>query len=1050
VEKEPVEGQSIHSPADSNYGDVMVVGGGISGIQAALDLADTGFKVYLVEKSPAIGGKMAQLDKTFPTNDCSMCIESPKFIECSRHPNIEILTYTEVERVEGEAGNFKVTLIKKPRYIKEDKCTGCTTCVEYCPVRVPDPYNQDLSLNKAIHIYFSQAVPLVTYIDPETCLYLQGEKCTICRGVCKNKAIDLHQEAEKKEVDVGAIILAPGYEIFDPRLKGDYGYGKFENVVTSLDFERLLCATGPYEGEIRRPSDRKHPHKIAWIQCVGSRRVTPGDNSYCSAVCCTYTQKQVILAKDHDAEIEATIFHNDIRSFGKDFERFYQRAENLPGVRFIRSYVSIGKEIPESKNVTIRYVTAEDGVKEEEFELVVLSVGLNPPADVKVLADKYGIELNAYGFCKTNPLNPIETSRQGIFVSGAFQGPIDIPESVMTASGADALCSQFLAYRRGRLDREREYPPERDVSGQEPRVGVFVCHCGANIGRVVDVPSVVEYASTLENVVHAQESIFACSTDNARQIADTIREKGLNRVVVAACTPRTHEPLFRDTCREGGINPYFFEMANIREHCSWVHSKEKDDATQKAKGIVRMSVARTAFLEPLQEFELPVDKRGLVVGGGLAGMTSALSLAEQGFEVYLVEKDTALGGMARRIHYTLEGLDVQAYLRDVIRKVYRNPSIHILTDAVITEASGYVGNFITKVTSGGMVKEIRHGITIIATGAEEYKPTEYLYGKDDRVLTQLELEEQIAKGEERVMNSQSLVMVQCVGCRQADRNYCSRVCCSQAIKTALKLKEIKPEMDITILYRDMRTYGFKEDYYREAAEKDVKFIRYEPDDKPEIEAVEEEGKPVLRITVTDPILGKRLALDTDLVALAAAVIPSATSHEISKLFKVALNPDGFFQEAHVKLRPVDFAADGVFLCGTAHYPKHITETVSQAFGAAGRAATILTRDSVVASGAVCEVNESDCVSCGACISVCNYGAIEFVDTPKGKKARVNPILCKGDGLCNSRCPAGAIRLKHFTDEEVFCQIDAALSALESDQAEIPRMDQARIANQGER
>jgi heterodisulfide reductase subunit A2 len=1027
VERETVEGQFIHSPAESNFGDVMVVGAGISGIQAALDLADTGFRVYLVEKSPAIGGKMAQLDKTFPTNDCSMCIESPKFIECSRHPNIDILTYTEVERVEGEVGHFKVTLVKKPRYIKEDKCTGCTTCVEYCPAEVPDPYNQNFSLNKAVHIYFSQAVPLVTYIDPETCLYLQGEKCTICRGVCRNKAIDLHQEAEKLEIDVGAIVLSPGYEIFDPGLKGDYGYGKFQNVVTSLDFERLLCATGPYEGEILRPSDRKHPHKIAWIQCVGSRRVTPGDNTYCSAVCCTYTQKQVILAKDHDAGIEATIFHNDIRSFGKDFERFYQRAENLPGVRFIRSYVSIGKEIPESKNVTIRYADPDNGVKEEEFDLVVLSVGLNPPAEVEKLADKYGIELNSYGFCKTNPLNPIETSRPGIFISGAFQGPIDIPESVMTASGADALCSQLLSYRRGMLARVREYPPEKDVSGQEPRVGVFVCHCGANIGRVVDVPSVVEYASALDNVAHAQESIFACSTDNARQIADTIREKGLNRVVVAACTPRTHEPLFRDTCREGGINPYFFEMANIREHCSWVHSKEKEDATQKAKEIVRMSVARTALLEPLQEFELPVDRRGLVVGGGLAGMTAALSLASQGFEVYLVEKEPDLGGMARRIHYTLEGLDVQAYLRDVIRKVYRHPSIHVYTGAVITEASGYVGNFTTKVESGELLSEIRHGITIIATGAAEYKPTEYLYGQDDRVLTLLELEERIAKTEESVIKSGSLAMIQCVGCRQEDRNYCSRVCCSQAIKNALKLKEIKPDMDITIMYRDMRTYGFKEDYYREAAEKDVKFIRYEPDDKPVIEAVEEEGKPVLRISVTDPILGKRLALDTDLVALAVAVIPSSTSNEISKLFKVALNPDGFFQEAHVKLRPVDFAADGVFLCGTAHYPKHITETVSQAFGAAGRAATILTKDSVVASGAVCEVNESDCVSCGACISVCDYGAIEFVDTPKGKKARVNPILCKGDGLCNSRCPAGAITLKHFTDEQVFCQIDAALS-----------------------
>jgi heterodisulfide reductase subunit A len=1029
VAKEPVEGQLVNSPEGSNIGDVMVVGGGISGIQASLDLAEMGFKVYLVDKSPAIGGKMAQLDKTFPTNDCSMCIESPKFIECNRHPNIEILTYTEVDRVEGEAGNFKVTLIKKPRYILDDKCRGCTTCTEYCPVKVLDRYNQNLSFSKCSHIYFSQAVPLVTYIDPEKCLFLQDEKCNICVGVCKNDAIDLHQKEERIEIEVGAIILSPGYEAFDPRLRGDYGYGKMPNVVSGLDFERILCSTGPYEGEIRRPSDGKHPKKIAWISCVGSRQVIPGGNSYCSAVCCTYAQKQVILAKDHDSEIEATIFHNDIRSFGKDFERFYQRTENLPGVRFIRSYVSVGKELPESKNVTIKYSTTDNGVKEEEFDLVVLSVGLNPPDNVEELAKKFSIELNSYGFCKTNPVNPMETTRKGIFVSGAFRGPIDIPESVMAASGADALCSQLLAYRRGRLSREREYPPERDVSGEEPRVGVFVCHCGANIGRVVDVPSVVEYALTLPNVVHAQEDLFTCSTDAAQRIADAIKEKGLNRVVVAACTPRTHEPLFRDTLREGGINPYYFEFANIREHCSWVHSREKEAATQKAKDIVRMSVARAKLLQPLQEFELPVDKRGLVVGGGIAGMTSALSLANQGFEVYLVEKDKDLGGIARRIHYTLEGMDVQAYLSDIIRRVNQHPLIHKYTDATITEASGYVGNFITKVTSGGRVREIHHGITIIATGAEEYKPTEYLYGKDDRVMTLLELEEQIAKKEARVINSQSLVMIQCVGCRQKDRNYCSRVCCNNAITCALKLKEINPEMDIYIIYRDMRTYGFAEDYYREAANREVKFIRYEPDDKPQVEAVEEGGQRILRVTATDPILGKRLSIDADSLALAAAVIPSATSKEISQLFKVPLNPDGFFQEAHVKLRPVDFAADGVFLCGIAHYPKHISESISQAYGAAGRAATILSKDSVTASGAICEVNESKCVGCGQCQAVCKYGAIELVDTPQGKKARVIPVLCKGDGLCNAKCPTGAISLKHYTDKQILAEIDAAFPAL---------------------
>ncbi len=1010
---------------DHNIGDVLVVGGGISGIQASLDLAGSGFRVYLVDKSPAIGGKMSQLDKTFPTNDCSMCIESPKFIETSRHPNIDILSNTEILRVEEDAGNYRVFLNRKPRYVNEDKCTGCTTCVEYCPVQAPDRYNEGLSLSKAVHIHFSQAVPLVTYIDPQTCLYLQDEKCNICVGVCQHHAIDLHQKPEKMEIEVGAVVLSPGYEVFDPAVRGDFGYGKMKNVVTSLEFERIISATGPYEGEIRRPSDGKHPHRIAWIQCVGSRQVIPGGNTYCSAVCCAYTQKQVILAKDHYPDLDTTVFHNDIRAFGKDFERYYQRAANLPDVRFIRSYVSIGREIPDSKNVTIRYATDSEGVKEEEFELVVLSVGLSPPKDAKDLANKFGIELNAHGFCKTNPLNPCETSRPGIFVSGAFQGPADIPESVVSASAADALCGQLLAYQRGKLSREREYPPERDVSGEEPKVGVFVCHCGANIGRVVNVPSVVEYASTLDNVVHAQESLFACSTENAQQISDAIRLKGLNRVVIAACTPRTHEPLFRDTVREGGINQYFFDMANIREHCSWVHSREKDEATAKAKDIVRMSVARSALLKPLQEIELPVNKAVLVIGGGVAGMTSALNMAEQGFEVYLVEKEAELGGMARRIHFTLEGVDVQAYLADLARKVYKHPAIHVITSTTVKEVSGYVGNFVTKVRWRGRIREIKHGAAIVAIGAEEYRPTEYLYGQDQRVLTLLELEEQIAKKDERVTSAQCLVMVQCVGCRTAERNYCSRVCCSQAIKNALRVKQVNPEIEIFILYRDMRTYGFKEDYYREAASKGVRFIRYQPDDKPVVEPAEEDGRPVLRVTVTDPILGQKLALDADLIALAAAVVPASTRHELSKLFKVPLSPDGFFQEAHVKLRPVDFAADGVFLCGTAHYPKHIAETITQAYGAAGRAIGVLSKNSVTATGAICDVNENACVACGACISACAYDAIDFHDTPAGKKANVNPILCKGDGLCNAKCPTGAIYLNHYTDEEIFSQIDAA-------------------------
>ena len=945
-----------------------------------------------------------------------------------------------MDSVEGSAGDFKVTLRKKPRYIIEEKCTGCATCVKYCPMEYPDAFNQEISTNKAVHVYFSQAIPLVSYID-ESCLFLKENKCDICRGVCKNEAIDFNQVEEKAEVAVGAIILSYGMEPFDPKTKDEYGYGKFQNVVTSMDYERLLSSTGPYGGQVLRTSDKEHPRKIAWIQCVGSRKVTPGENSYCSGVCCTYTQKQVILTKDHDTAAECTIFHNDIRSFGKDFERYYQRAEQLPGVEFIRSYASVAGEDPENGNVRIRYATPDDGVKEAEFDMVVLSIGLNPPLDHQKLADKYGIELNGHGFSKAIHTNPVKTNRPGIFVSGAFQGPIDIPEAVFTASGAGAQCGELLDFRRGKLSREREYPPEKDVSQEEPRVGVFVCHCGANISSVVDVPSSVEYALTLPGVVYAQEQLFSCATNSAKEITDLAQEKGLNRVVIAACSPRTLEPLFRDTLREAGLNQYYCEMANIREHCSWVHSRQKEEATVKAKDIIRMSVARSRYLEPLQEFDLPVNKTALVVGGGVAGMTCALSIAAQGHEVQLVEQNKELGGMALRLHTTIEGMDVQAYLQDMISAVYGNPLIHVSHEADITDVSGYLGNFTTMLESEGRVKKIHHGISVLATGAEEYTPTEYLYGEDEKVFTHMELGELIDRKEEAVTKARSVVMIQCVGSRNEERNYCSRACCSHAVKNALKLKKINPEMDIYILYRDMRTYGFREDYYREASDKHVRFIRYQPDDPPKVEATKEGGKEIIRVVVPDSILGQQLELDADILSLAAAVIPAASTRKVAGQFKVTLSPDDFFKEAHVKLKPVEFAADGVFLCGTAHYPKHIQETINQAYGAAGRVLTLLANDTVTASGSVCEVKEEDCVSCGACITACTYDAIEFVDTPKGKKAWVNPILCKGDGLCNAKCPTHAIFLKHFTDDELLNQIDAA-----GPQEEILQQMEAIIGN----
>ncbi len=907
-------------------------------------------------------------------------------------------------------------------------CTGCSTCVEYCPVLVPDPFNQNLNPNKAVHIYFSQAIPLITYIDAENCLYLKEKKCGICENVCDINAIDFTQKDETEEVKVGAVILSSGFEPFDPKVRKEYKYGEFANVVTSMDFERMLSSTGPYEGEILRPHDKKHPKKIAWLQCVGSRQVLEGANSYCSSVCCMYTQKQVILTKDHYDDSECVIFHNDIRAYGKDFERYYERTKNLENVRFIRSYVTITREDPETKNVFIKYAT-ENGVKEEEFDLVVLSVGLNPPSDARDIAEKFGIDLIENGFCKTDEFNFIKTTKPGIFTSGAFQGPLDIPESVFTASGAVSQCGELLNYRRDKLTVDREYPEEKDVTEEEPRIGVFVCHCGANIGRVVNVPEVVEYSLTLPHVVFATEQLFSCSTNSAKEITDLIKEKNLNRLVVAACSLRNLEPTFRDSLREAGINQYFVVMPNIREHCSWVHSKEKEAATEKAKDLLRMSVARVINLEPIEDIELSVDKKALVLGGGIAGMTCALSIANQGHDVYLIEKEKELGGNARNICYTLEGEDVQEYLKELIDKVYKNPYLHVFTDAEIVNATGYVGNFETTVKSGNRVVEIKHGATVIATGSKEYTPTEYLYGENDKVLTQNELEYKLVKDESFLADKEAVVMIQCVGCRNEDRNYCSRICCSRAVKNALKIKELNPDTDVYILYRDMRMYGFREDYYREAANKDIRFIRYEADEKPIVVPGKEEGRDVIKVTVPEYILGKKLELNADVLALSTAVVPDEQNVELAKTFKVALSPDGFFQEAHVKLRPVDFGADGVFLCGLAHYPKHIQESVNQAYGAAGRVLTLLSHDTVKASGAVCEVDEKRCMGCGACLEVCTYGAIEFYEVKRAKKVRVNPVLCKGDGLCTSKCPTGAIDLKHFKTEQLMSEIDALINVI---------------------
>ena len=1471
-------------PNSEKIGAVMVVGSGIAGIQASLDLANSGLKVYLVEKGISIGGVMAQLDKTFPTNDCSACILSPKLVEVGRHPNVEILTRRTVEAVEGEAGRFKVKLTKAPRFIDLDKCTGCGDCAKVCPVSVPSDFNEGLDERKATYRHFPQAIPsgyaidklgtspckaacpthisvqgyvaliaagkfkealklikkdnpfpvvcgrvcnhpcedacmrgkvdepidimhlkrfvadldlkdetrylpekkeskgkkvavvgagpagltcayylaaegydvdvfealpvaggwlavgipeyrlpkdvlraeikviedlgvkihlntavgrdipfdklksdydavfigcgtakstklnipgedlegvihgvdylkrvnlgekvflgdrvavigggnvamdavrtavrtgskdvFILYrrsraempaspeeieealeegikmeflvapkrvigengrvtgvectrmelgepdasgrrrpieikgsefvvpcdalipaigqeadldfvpadsgiainkwknfdVDPVTFMtnvpgvfaggdvvtgpatvvkavyagkeaaksidrYLRGEdvaagrakdwtknladkadvskfpktprvkyphlkpeerrtnfrevglgfseeeavaeakrclscgicsECYQCVEACIAGAINHDDDFAEEEIEVGAVIAAPGFETFDAKLRGEYGYGVYANVVTSIQFERILSASGPYFGHVQRISDGKEPRKIAFIQCVGSRDTSCG-NTWCSSVCCMYATKEAIIGKEHAKDLEPTIFFMDIRAHGKDFDRFVNRAKSEYGIRYIRSIPSTIKELQQTKNLLVKYVQEDGTLVEEEFDMVVLSVGLTPPAEARELAKALGIELEEHGFCATSLENPVQTSREGVFVCGAFAGPKDIPETVMEASGAAACASGILAQQRGTLIKEEEVPEEKDIRGVGPRTGVFVCHCGINIGGVVNVPEVVEYCKTLPNVVFATDNLFTCSQDTAVKMGEVIREKNLTRVVVASCSPRTHEGLFQENCQKAGLNPYLFEMANIRDQDSWVHMHEPKEATEKAKDLVRMAVAKAQFLKPLKPGQLSVNRAAMIIGGGLAGITAALSLADQGFESYIVEKEAVLGGNYRKLHYTLEGLDVQAHLKELIGRVEKNRLIHVFTGAVIEKIEGFIGNYKTTVKTKDGEETFEHGVVIIATGAYENETKEYLHGVSPNVVTQRRLEELIAKGDETVKKAKKVVMIQCVGSRNAERPYCSRYCCSEAIKNALRLKEADPGCEVTIIYRDIRTFGLKEDYYKKARELDVRFVRYDEDRLPEV--AQKGGRVSVR--VFDPILNGPVDLEADLLALSVGVVPNPQNEEIGKMLKVPTNQDGFFLEAHVKLRPVDFATDGVFLCGMAHSPKLSDDSIVQANAAVSRATTILTKDYIEAEGKTAYVDKERCSGCGLCEQNCPFGAIA-VNVVEGV-AEVNAVLCKGCGVCTSSCRMNAVDLNGFTNEEILAQIAA--------------------------
>jgi heterodisulfide reductase subunit A-like polyferredoxin len=1479
--------------SSKNIGSVMVVGGGIAGVQAALDLGNSGFYVHLVENSPAIGGVMAQLDKTFPTNDCSMCILSPKLVECGRHPNIELHTCAELEKVTGEQGCFQVMLSQKPRFISLDKCTGCGDCAEVCPVELPSQFDQGLGTRKATFKPYAQAIPggyaiekkdtapcrmacpahlnvqgyvamvkmgkyeeavkiiledlplpgvlgrvcphkcenscrrlevdsaiairelkrvaadhvnleelplpeitprdeqvaivgsgpagltaayylaldgyqvtiyeampepggMLRYgipehrlprsvldaeiafiqragvkiqtnarlgkdltidelrshgakaiflavgawkglklmlegedayegladvtsflsqvhlgklkkltgsvvviggghsaidgarvarrlgaeevriiyrrsrkemlaeqeeveeaekegveilfqvaplkivgakgkvngiqcirtrltepdtsgrrkpipiegseffieaqhiipaigqepdldflgtdpqveiskwnllvVNPETlqtkqpdvfaggdaitgpatvieaveagkraarymAKYIQGEElpsewieeppvgtnwkticfdepvrprlrpptrpveerlagfeevnllaseeaaraeadrcldcglcceCMQCVAACKAEAVDHSMQQRAVTVEVGSIIAAPGFQAFDPSRYETYNYTRFPNVVTSMEFERILSASGPYQGHLMRPSDHREPKKIAWLQCVGSRDINQCDHSYCSGVCCMYAIKEAVIAKEHSKQpLDTAIFFMDMRTYGKDFDRYYNRAEQETGVRFIRSRVHSVERVAGTDDLEITYSTDEGTLETETFDMVVLSVGMETSAQTIELAEKLGIELDVDQFAVASSFAPVAASKPGIFVCGAFSGPKDIPYSVMEASAASASSQAMLASVRGSLITEKIYEPEIPTMAEEPRVGVFVCNCGVNIGGIVDVPSVRDYAKSLPSVVYVDENLFTCSQDTQEIMKEAIKEHQLNRIVVAACTPRTHEPLFQETIREAGLNRFLFEMANIRDQDSWVHQGEPEKATAKAKDLVRMAVAKASLLEPIEDIKVDLVPKASVIGGGVAGMVAALNLADQGFKSYLLEKTDRLGGNALKIKATYKGEDVASFVADLIERVEGHKNIEVLTNTEVNEVNGFVGNFVSTVANGNGSQEIQHGVTILATGAQSIEPDEYLYGKSDRVYRWHELEEASEKNPKMIEQARAAVFIQCVGSREPERPYCSKICCTHSVQTAVKLKEINPHMDVYILYRDLRTYGPREELYKTAREKGVIFIRYRLEDKPVVEEITgEDGSKQLQVTVTDHILARSLTIKPDFINLATAIYP--TDHEeLAKFFKVPLNEDKFFLEAHMKLRPVDFATDGVFVCGLAHYPKPIEESIAQAQAAAGRAATVLSQKFVTVEPMVSAVDQELCIGCGLCEATCSFGAVHLEKVEgKGYRAVNVSASCKGCGLCAAACPQKAIDMIHFRDRQIIAAIRA--------------------------
>jgi len=1006
-------------------GSVLVIGGGIAGIQTSLDLTELGFKVYLVEKTPSIGGRMAQLDKTFPTNDCSLCILAPKMVEVFRNPNIELMTYHEVQKVSGKPGNFRVTVLKKPRYIDETKCKGCGDCAAKCPkIETPNIFDMNLGKRKSVYIPFPQAVPPVYLIDPELCLKLA-------------EAINYEQEPKEIELIVGAIVVATGFDVLGDELSSRWGYN-YKNVVNALEYERMLSASGPFGGHVLRPSDHKEPEIIAFVQCAGSRDLREGI-PYCSSVCCMYTAKEAIITREHSENSKCFVFRHDVRAFGKNFYEYTQRAVEEYGVKYFQTKISRILEDPETNDLVIHYEDLKTGeFKDFKANLVVLAAPLVPSAGTRELAKILDIGLDEYNFFQEKSyFNKSLSSKEGIFLAGFCQGPMDIPETVADASGVASQVATLLNSSKFTEINEKviETPEKEVLLTDEPRIGVLICHCGINIGKYIDIPQVIQHIKSLPNVVFCEDNLYSCSSDSQERIKEVIKEHELNRFIVASCTPRTHESLFQETCQEAGLNKYLFDMVNIRDQCSWVHMTEKELATEKAKDLIRMGVAKSRLLRPQEEKSLKIIQTALVIGGGISGMTAALNIANQGFLVYLIEKEKYLGGNLRYLNmlYPTQE-DASILLNETIEKVMNNKHIKIFLSSALKDINGYVGKYnVSLIDSEEKIHELKIGTIIVATGGQELKPNEffnYTY-TNHNVITQLQLEQKLKDEDYSWLDRLNhITTLLCVNARQKEGiTYCSNICCESAIKNINILKELKKDLKLIVLYRDLQMAKKEfEAYYRERR-KDAIFLRYDLDKPPMISNINGNAEK-FQIKVFDTNLQDNIEFETDLLVLSTPMVPADNLEELAQMLKVPLDKNGFFLEAHVKLRPLDFATDGIFLCGCAQWPKNIQDSISQANGAAGRASRFLSAKEITTSGLVADVDPDICIGCGTCEEACSYGAIELLETEREfeevclsiKKSSINSGLCKGCGTCAVNCPVGAISIKHYDFEQINAMI----------------------------